>query len=108
MFSLGIVLLELVETFKTDMERVENITELRKGNVAPHLITQHPSLANIIKQLVNKDPADRPDAKTLLQRLTTEVIESDEIKSLKCQLAEKDEEINRLRDLLERAGVKNV
>lgn len=108
MFSLGIVLLELVETFRTDMERVENITELRNGNIAPHLLIQQPSLANVIRQLVVKNPKERPDAKALLQKLTTDVMESDQVRLLKSQLAEKEREISRLRELLERAGMKSA
>lgn len=108
MYSLGIVLLELVEAFKTDMEKVQNITQLRKGHISQYLLTQHPNFANIIQQLVVKNPEDRPDAKTLLQSLTTKVVESDQIKSLKCELAKKDEEINRLKELLKKAGVENV
>lgn len=108
MFSLGIVLLELVETFRTDMERIQCITELRKGSISEHLLEQQPNLANIILKLVSKNSKDRPDAKTLLSQLTKNVMESDQIRILRSQLAEKDEEITRLRKLLEKAGVKNV
>lgn len=107
MFSLGIVLLELVETFRTDMERVQCINELRKGNISEKLLVQQPYLANIILELISKNTKDRPDAKSLLKKLTTEVIETDQVKMLRSQLAEKEEEINRLKELLEKAGLKD-
>lgn len=108
MYSLGIVLYELVEMFRTDMERVRNITELRRGNLAPHLHLEHPQFARIIMQLVCRNPQDRLNASDLLKRITVTVSESERVKELELQLAEKDEEILRLKELLKNASIKSI
>lgn len=108
MYSVGIVLLELVETFRTDMERVHNITELRKGHIPTHILLQHPQFARIIGQLISRNPQDRPNATTLLKHITNNGNDSEHIKELEMQLAEKDEEIQRLKELLKNAGVKSI
>lgn len=103
MFSLGVVLLELVEIFRTDMERVRNISELRKGKLPAHLTAHQPQMAQIISQLVLKDPSLRPSARELLEKLDKESMVINELRN---QLAEKENEISRLRELLEAAGIK--
>lgn len=108
MYSVGIVLLELVETFRTDMERIHNITELRKGHIPTHILRQHPQFARIIGQLISRNPQDRPDATTLLKHITHNDNDSKQIKELEMQLAEKEEEIQRLKELLRSAGVKSI
>lgn len=100
MYSLGIILLELVSVFNTDMERIHIISELRQGHLSPQILKKHPKLATIINQLVAKNAKDRPDATTLLQNITANVSESEVIKELKQQLAEKEHEIQRLKDKL--------
>lgn len=107
MYSLGIVLFELVERFKTDMERVEYIMELRKGKLPAHIHVQQPQLAQIILQLVSKYSHERPDASSLLKSLTQNS-DADYVRVLECKLAERDEEILRLKELLKSAGVKSI
>lgn len=107
MYSLGIVLYELVENFGTDMERVQCITELRKGHVPAHLFKSHKELAHMISTLVVKNPDHRPDTKTLLHQLKSNEI-SEQIDLLKMQLAEKDEEILHLKELLKSHGIMSV
>nr|CAI5836200.1 unnamed protein product [Callosobruchus analis] len=106
MYSLGIVLFELVENFRTDMERVEYITELRKGHIPSKLFITHPELAQMIRSLVVKNPELRPDTTTLLHTLKS--TETQEIEQLKMQLAEKEEEISHLRELLTMHGIKGI
>lgn len=106
MYSLGIVLFELVENFGTDMERVHYITDLRKGNIPPNLVTIYPEIAQMISKLVVKNPDDRPDTTTLLNYLKKD--DSNQIEQLKQQLAEKEEEIIHLKELLKSHGIKNV
>ncbi|VEN61732.1 unnamed protein product, partial [Callosobruchus maculatus] len=106
MYSLGIVLFELVENFRTDMERVEYITELRKGHIPSKLFVTHPELAQMIRSLVVKNPDLRPDTTTLLHTLKS--TETQEIEQLKMQLAEKEEEISHLRELLTMHGIKGI
>lgn len=108
MYSLGIVLLELVESFKTEMERIKSITELRKGNMPTHLPVQQPQIASIIGKLVRRHPIVRPDAATLLQDITLNVNESELVQELRNKLLEKDDEILRLKTMLKNAGIKEV
>ncbi|XP_045471588.1 probable serine/threonine-protein kinase ifkC [Harmonia axyridis] len=109
MYSLGIVLFELVETFTTDMERNKYIEELKKtGYLPPRIVMQHPQFAEIITRLVNKLPQNRPSAYELLDEISDSNTSTDsEIQELKSQLAEKDEEIQRLKQLLMTAGIKS-
>lgn len=106
MYSLGIVLFELVENFGTDMERVHHITDLRKGNISPNVVAKYPEIAQIISKLVVKNPDDRPNTTTLLNSLKKE--ESNQVEQLKQQLAEKEEEIMYLKELLKSHGIKSV
>ncbi|KAJ8956835.1 hypothetical protein NQ318_014249 [Aromia moschata] len=105
MYSVGIVLFELAEDFRTDMERVQRITELRKGVLPPSLLVSHPEFAKVIKKLVVKDPDVRPDTTTLLTALRSS--ESEQIEQLKLQLAEKEEEILNLKELLKAHGIQS-
>ncbi|CAH1997151.1 unnamed protein product [Acanthoscelides obtectus] len=106
MYSLGIVLFELVENFRTDMERVEYITELRKGHIPSKLFVTHPDMAQMIQSLVQKSPELRPDTTSLLHALKS--TETQEIEQLKVQLAEKEEEISHLKELLTMHGIKGI
>ncbi|KAL3282281.1 hypothetical protein HHI36_005470 [Cryptolaemus montrouzieri] len=110
MYSLGIVLFELVETFTTDMERNKCIEELKKSRYLPQrIVIQHPQFADIITKLVSKSPEERPSANELLQQISDASTASiQQIEELKCQLASKDEEIARLKELLKSAGVKSM
>lgn len=105
-YSLGIVLFELVQNFNTDMERVEYITELRKGNLPPSVHLKYPDTAQMIENLIVKNPADRPDTRTLLSALKKS--DSKEIEDLKMLLIEKEEEILHLKELLKSYGMKSV
>ncbi|XP_060518124.1 interferon-induced, double-stranded RNA-activated protein kinase-like [Cylas formicarius] len=107
MYSVGIVLFELVENFKTDMERVENITELRKGRLPVSVASGEPEFAHVIEKLMRKKPELRPDTTALLHSLTASE-ENGKVELLKAQLAEKDEEIAHLKELLKSHGIKSV
>ncbi|CAH0603512.1 unnamed protein product [Chrysodeixis includens] len=101
MYSLGIILLELVEPFSTDMERVKTISDLRKGQIPAHLTANYPKIAHIIGKLVQRRPAKRLDTGQLLEALNNLTENKDEtIKSLKEELAAKDDEIAKLKMML--------
>ncbi|GBP46838.1 Eukaryotic translation initiation factor 2-alpha kinase 1 [Eumeta japonica] len=98
MYSLGIVLLEMVEIFVTDMERVKTIEDLRKGQIPAHLTVSHPKIAHIISKLVQRRPSKRYESAQLLEELEHLRENKDEIiKSLKEELAAKDDEIMKLK-----------
>ncbi|XP_075991886.1 eukaryotic translation initiation factor 2-alpha kinase 1-like isoform X2 [Anticarsia gemmatalis] len=101
MYSLGIILLEMVEPFSTDMERVKTITDLRKGQIPAHLTANYPKIAHIIGKLVQRRPSKRLDTAQLLEELKNlSENKDDTIKSLKEELAAKDDEIAKLKMML--------
>ncbi|XP_063839022.1 eukaryotic translation initiation factor 2-alpha kinase 1-like isoform X1 [Ostrinia nubilalis] len=108
MYSLGIILLEMVEPFSTDMERVKTITDLRKGQIPAHLTANYPKIAHIIGKLVQRRPSKRLDTAQLLEELKTLSENKDEtIKSLKEELAAKDDEIAKLKMMLAKLDYKS-
>lgn len=101
MYSLGIILLEMVEPFSTDMERVITITDLRKGQIPAHLTASYPKIAHIIGKLVQRRPNKRLDTSQLLEELKNLSENKDvTIKLLKEELAAKDDEIAKLKKML--------
>ncbi|KAL4705064.1 hypothetical protein ACJJTC_004563 [Scirpophaga incertulas] len=101
MYSLGIILLEMVEPFNTDMERVKTITDLRKGQIPAHLTANYPRVAHIIGKLVQRRPSKRLDTSQLLEELRNfSENKDDTIRNLKEELAAKDDEIAKLKMML--------
>ncbi|KOC59655.1 Eukaryotic translation initiation factor 2-alpha kinase 1 [Habropoda laboriosa] len=66
-YSLGIVLLELLVHTKTHMERVKIINGLKRGQIPTTLTATYPKWAHIVSQLVQEDPEKRPSTNQLLQ-----------------------------------------
>lgn len=107
MYSLGIILLEMVEPFSTDMERVKTITDLRKGQIPAHLTANYPKIAHIIGKLVQRRPTKRLNTNQLLEELKNlKENKDDVIKSLKEELAAKDDEITKLKIMLAKFSYK--
>ncbi|CAD8193300.1 unnamed protein product [Paramecium octaurelia] len=70
-YSLGIILFEMYYPFKTDMERINYITQLREQSKFPKDFDQKVDKIDIeirekIASLVNKDPQKRPATQSLL------------------------------------------
>ncbi|XP_035446004.1 eukaryotic translation initiation factor 2-alpha kinase 1 [Spodoptera frugiperda] len=108
MYSLGIILLEMVEPFSTDMERVKTITDLRKGQIPAHLTANYPKIAHIIGKLVQRRPAKRLDTSQLLEELKNLAENKDDtIKNLREELAAKDDEIAQLKLMLAKFNYKS-
>ncbi|XP_078042379.1 eukaryotic translation initiation factor 2-alpha kinase 1 isoform X2 [Augochlora pura] len=68
-YSLGIVLLELLMHTKTHMERVEIISSVKRGHIPTTLTATYPKWAYIVSQLVQADPEKRPSTSQLLEDL---------------------------------------
>ncbi|XP_028670038.1 eukaryotic translation initiation factor 2-alpha kinase 1 isoform X1 [Erpetoichthys calabaricus] len=96
MYSVGIMALELFQPFRTEMERIKTLTELREGNIQDSFTQQWPSLAKFIKLLTNPDPLQRPSAAQLLQ---SELFHSakEVIQTLQKKVEDQEEEIVKLR-----------
>ncbi|KAJ1520214.1 hypothetical protein ONE63_004424 [Megalurothrips usitatus] len=97
LYSLGIVLLELLHPFHTDMERSKVIQKLRTGHLPSDLSTTWPHAARVISDLLQKSPAARPSANELLQRVES-LLRSNMESDLSSQLATKDETIRLLKE----------
>lgn len=107
LYSLGIVLFELIQCFNTDMERVENITKLRNGVFPEDLQKRQTEFVEMIVQLTCKKYEERPDTTTILKQIEKSN-ESQQIEKLKQVIAEKDEEISHLKELLKSYGAKGI
>ena len=68
-FSLGIILFELLYVFKTYMEKVEKINELKKGKLPLDFTNMYPYESNIILNMVNLNPNIRPNIKNIKKDL---------------------------------------
>ncbi|XP_041983148.1 eukaryotic translation initiation factor 2-alpha kinase-like [Aricia agestis] len=61
-YSLGMVLFELLCPFGTDAERVACLTRLRAGAFPKHFPETHPDETEVLKLMLNHDPNERPTA----------------------------------------------
>lgn len=67
MYSLGVILLELFQPFRTEMERAAVLTDLRTGQTPESLSKRCPVQAKYIQHLTSRNAAQRPSAHQLLQ-----------------------------------------
>ncbi|XP_076283709.1 eukaryotic translation initiation factor 2-alpha kinase 1 isoform X2 [Lasioglossum baleicum] len=95
-YSLGIVLLELLIHTKTHMELVEIITSVKRGHIPTMLTATYPKWAHIVSQLVQVDPTKRPSTSQLLQDLNED--KDMTIAQLKNEIATKDNTIQVLQE----------
>ena len=95
-YSLGIVLLQLLVHTKTHMERTKIISNLRKGQIPTTLTATYPNWAHIVSQLVQVDPKTRPSTSQLLQNLNED--KDVTIAKLRNSIAEKDDTILELQE----------
>ena len=65
-YSLGLILFELLNIFATGMERVKTFLDLRAGVMPEEFVKKFPTEAAIIFCMMAKDPQQRPSAKHLL------------------------------------------
>ena len=129
-FSVGLILLELVSCFETEHERLDNFQRCRTNQKLPPWLTEsYPDIANVIVACTQQEPVKRPTASNLLQLIAESrrewsnklyqqhhqkhdhahtilkgklVEKEEELEEHKKQLAEKDEIIENLRLEMER------
>nr|XP_060609965.1 interferon-induced, double-stranded RNA-activated protein kinase [Anolis sagrei ordinatus] len=68
-FSLGLILLEMLSTFQTDHEKTKVIWEAKEGKLPEAFMKKFPREARLIKILLSKEPSQRPTAKDILNIL---------------------------------------
>ncbi|KAK9304576.1 hypothetical protein QLX08_004019 [Tetragonisca angustula] len=95
-YSVGIVLLELLIHTRTHMERIEIINSLKRGHIPTTLAATHPKWAYIVSQLIQEDPRKRPSTNQLLQDLNED--KDMMIVRLKNDIIEKDDVIKNLQE----------
>jgi len=73
-YSLGIVLWELYTQTRTEMERVEGISSLRRGmpEVRQPMEAVQAGLGELVRLLTSNDPEDRPTAASMLEQQFSE------------------------------------
>ncbi|KAJ3191129.1 Eukaryotic translation initiation factor 2-alpha kinase [Irineochytrium annulatum] len=68
LYSLGIVLFELLHPFSTGMERAERLTALRGSGAMPDaFVRAWPKEATLVLWLMSEDPTKRPTAREVLE-----------------------------------------
>lgn len=116
-YSLGIVLFELVMPFNTAMERSKVIGQLKSGHIPSTLLSSQPQISKIISDTVCISVKKRPSSSELLavldesvhintQRLLTQ--QNETIMLLRKQSLEKDEEIAALREQIQRLKTQQI
>jgi serine/threonine protein kinase len=68
-YSLGIILFEMLNNFDTEMEKNIKITNLKKGMIDENFEKKYYNEVNFIKILINKDYKKRPNAKKILEMI---------------------------------------
>lgn len=110
-YSLGIVLVELLVQTKTEMERVEIIDGLKREQIPTSLAIAHPKWVHVVGRLVQHDPGKRPTATQLLSDLGED--KDTVIARLRNGISQRDKLIAALKDRLstfqqQTAGLDNL
>uniref|UniRef100_A0A0R3RRV6 Protein kinase domain-containing protein n=1 Tax=Elaeophora elaphi TaxID=1147741 RepID=A0A0R3RRV6_9BILA len=96
-YSAGIVFFELCVPFYTQMERLEAIGKLKKGELSERFKTSFSDEAKLIKEMCRKNPEERLHAFEVVAELGKI---GENMESLKNRIQELEKEIMRLRNLL--------
>jgi translation initiation factor 2-alpha kinase 1 len=106
-FSLGLIMLELLCGFGTEHERIHTFHDCRRGQLPEKLEQMYPEVAEIIKSCTKQDPSQRPSANALLNRPPLQRQDNDnnhqglQMQSLRGMLKEKDTQIQKQQSELE-------
>jgi len=66
LYSVGVILFELLHPFNTQMERVCYLTQLKEGHIPVHTTINYPCESKMIELLLNKNPSQRPSAEEIV------------------------------------------
>lgn len=67
-FSLGLILLEMLCKFGTEHERIHTFHDCRRGELPEKLRQMYPDIADVIASCTKHDPSERPSASDILSR----------------------------------------
>lgn len=94
-YSLGVVLTELLCPFSTAHERITELTKLHNGSLPSPLEAHSEDVVVAIAAMCKSDPKERPSANELL--ISPLFIDKDKvIKDLRAKLKEKDEKLSNM------------
>lgn len=97
-YSLGVILIELLLPFSTDMERIQTIKKVRSGENLPKLVND--CFTNLVTRLLS-NRRNRPDIFQLYELINKlSVAKNDNIVELQKQLSEQEDKINELKTQL--------
>jgi len=118
-YSLGIVLIELFSNFQTGMERVKVLSNIREGKL-PEQWKADNDRATLVRSMIDQNPDNRPTAHEILQQLVQKGLLADpdkkvllkmltqlqsDVNRLQQIVNDKDEEVKKLRQLLDANGI---
>ena len=99
MFSLGIVIYEMLWPFATEMERAVCLAAIRAGRLSPDFVARYPAHARVMLKLLQTDAAARPSASDVL--VSDIFINKDQvIQKLSQQVAQYQTELHTAQTLL--------
>jgi len=73
-YSLGLVLFELLHPFKTQMEKNLKFQQIKKGKISIDVLSEEPMLAKLILAMCEQDPKLRPNSKEIINILQKEIL----------------------------------
>eukprot|EP00294_Goniomonas_avonlea_P007754 CAMPEP_0114541278 /NCGR_PEP_ID=MMETSP0114-20121206/1221_1 /TAXON_ID=31324 /ORGANISM="Goniomonas sp, Strain m" /LENGTH=1701 /DNA_ID=CAMNT_0001725507 /DNA_START=110 /DNA_END=5215 /DNA_ORIENTATION=- len=89
MFSMGVILFEMLCPFQTGMERAIKLRQLRSLVLPPETSQAYPEMSEVILALVNPNPCQRPSALEVLQHPLFQPCEK-QLKELEAELETKN------------------
>jgi eukaryotic translation initiation factor 2-alpha kinase 4 len=117
-YSMGVVLVEMLSDFSTDMERAITLEKLRTGEFPERFMNTYPIQVSLARRMLDMNPSIRPSCQEILSLLseTSESLNpgpssSDvsnlcaRIEQLESMVSVRDETIRNLQQLLQRHGL---
>ncbi|XP_028902325.1 eukaryotic translation initiation factor 2-alpha kinase 3 isoform X2 [Ornithorhynchus anatinus] len=74
-FSLGLILFELLYPFSTQMERVRILSEVRNLKFPPLFATKYPQEYTMVQHMLSPSPTERPEATAIIENALFEDLE---------------------------------
>uniref|UniRef100_A0A6J0UQ68 PRKR-like endoplasmic reticulum kinase n=1 Tax=Pogona vitticeps TaxID=103695 RepID=A0A6J0UQ68_9SAUR len=74
-FSLGLILFELLYPFSTQMERIRTLSEVRNLTFPPLFIQKYPQEYAMVKDMLSSSPVERPEAADIIENPLFEDLE---------------------------------
>ncbi|KAM6179844.1 eukaryotic translation initiation factor 2-alpha kinase 3 [Erethizon dorsatum] len=74
-FSLGLILFELLYPFSTQMERVRTLTDVRNLRFPPLFTQKYPREYVMVQDMLSPSPMDRPEATNIIENALFEDLE---------------------------------